>query len=266
KLTGITGTNGKTTIATLLYEMFKKAGYKVGLISTMNIKVDETVYPTLLTTPDSLTINKSFKKMNEEGVEYCFMEVSSHGIAHQRTAGLKFDGWIFTNLTHDHLDYHKDFKEYRDVKKSFFDTLPKTAFALSNIDDKNGDFMLQNCKADKKTYALKSVADYKAKILENGFGGMLLSVDGNEVWTKLMGDFNAYNLLAVYAAADLLGLEEIENLKFLSELQSVEGRFEYFISPVEKVTAIVDYAHSPDALKNVLHTLNSIRTRNERLI
>lgn len=204
--------------------------------------------------------------MNEEGVEYCFMEVSSHGIAQKRTAGLKFAGGIFTNLTHDHLDYHKDFKEYRDVKKSFFDTLPKTAFALSNIDDKNGDFMLQNCKADKKTYALKSVADYKAKILENGFGGMLLSVDGNEVWTKLMGDFNAYNLLAVYAAADLLGLEEIENLKFLSELQSVEGRFEYFISPVEKVTAIVDYAHSPDALKNVLHTLNSIRTRNERLI
>lgn len=204
--------------------------------------------------------------MNEEGVEYCFMEVSSHGIAQKRTAGLKFAGGIFTNLTHDHLDYHKDFKEYRDVKKSFFDTLPKTAFALSNIDDKNGDFILQNCKADKKTYALKSVADYKAKILENGFGGMLLSVDGNEVWTKLMGDFNAYNLLAVYAAADLLGLEEIENLKFLSELQSVEGRFEYFISPVEKVTAIVDYAHSPDALKNVLHTLNSIRTRNERLI
>ena len=266
KLTGITGTNGKTTIATLLYEMFKKAGYKVGLISTMNIKVDETVYPTLLTTPDSLTINKSLKKMNEEGVEYCFMEVSSHGIAQKRTAGLKFAGGIFTNLTHDHLDYHKDFKEYRDVKKSFFDTLPKTAFALSNIDDKNGDFMLQNCKADKKTYALKSVADYKAKILENGVGGMSLSVDGNEVWTKLMGDFNAYNLLAVYAAADLLGLEEIENLKFLSELQSVEGRFEYFISPVEKVTAIVDYAHSPDALKNVLHTLNSIRTRNERLI
>lgn len=266
KLTGITGTNGKTTIATLLYEMFKKAGYKVGLISTMSIKVDETVYPTSLTTPDSLTINKSLKKMNEEGVEYCFMEVSSHGIAQKRTAGLKFAGGIFTNLTHDHLDYHKDFKEYRDVKKSFFDTLPKTAFALSNIDDKNGDFMLQNCKADKKTYALKSVADYKAKILENGFGGMLLSVDGNEVWTKLMGDFNAYNLLAVYAAADLLGLEEIENLKFLSELQSVEGRFEYFISPVEKVTAIVDYAHSPDALKNVLHTLNSIRTRNERLI
>lgn len=266
KLTGVTGTNGKTTVASLLYELFTKAGFKVGLISTVTIKIAGEDFSTKLTTPDSLTINKYLKKMNEAGVEFCFMEASSHGIAQSRTAGLRFVGGIFTNLSHEHLDYHKNFAEYRNVKKSFFDQLTKSAFALTNTDDKNGDIMLQNTKAIKKTYALKSVADYKAKILENSFRGMLLKINGNEVWTKLIGDFNAYNLLAIYAAADLLGLEELENLKYLSELEAVEGRFEYFISEKKHITAIVDYAHTPDALKNVLQTINSIRTNNEELI
>lgn len=266
KLTGVTGTNGKTTIATLLHEVFTKAGYKVGLISTVNIKVGTHEIASKLTTPDSLTINKYLKKMNDAGAEYCFMEVSSHGIAQKRTAGLKFAGGIFTNLSHDHLDYHKTFSEYRNVKKSFFDELPKQAFALVNVDDKNGNFMLQNTKAKKRTYALKSAADYKAKILEGGFQGQLLNIDGQEVWSKLIGGFNSYNLLAIYAAADLLGLDAIDNLKQLSALDAVEGRFEYFKSPKKSIVAIVDYAHSPDALKNVLHAINDIRTKNERLI
>lgn len=265
QLIGVTGTNGKTTVATLLYKLFRKAGYKVGLISTVVIKLDDQEFPTRLTTPDSLTINSYLKKMNEEGMEYCFMEVSSHGIDQKRTAGLTFAGGIFTNLTQDHLDYHKTFEEYRNVKKKFFDELPKSAFALSNIDDRNGQFMLQNTKARIRTYALKSAADYRAKILEGSFQGMLLNITGQEVWTQLIGEFNAYNLLAIYATADLLGLDKVENLKYVSELDAVEGRFEYFISPVQKVTAIVDYAHTPDALKNVLQTINQIRTKTENL-
>ncbi len=266
ELVGVTGTNGKTTVATLLYELFRLAGYKVGLISTVVIKIDTQEYPAKLTTPDSLIINHYLKLMSDAGVEYCFMEASSHGIAQKRTAGLHFVGGIFTNLTHDHLDYHKTFAAYRNVKKSFFDGLPKTAFALTNADDKNGAFMLQNTKAASKSYALKSVADYKAKILENSFEGMLMNIDGHEVWTKLIGNFNAYNLLAIYAAADLLGLKKEEALRHLSEIHAVEGRFEYFISPQQKITAIVDYAHTPDALKNVLQTINAIRTKNEILI
>jgi UDP-N-acetylmuramoyl-L-alanyl-D-glutamate--2,6-diaminopimelate ligase len=203
--------------------------------------------------------------MNLEGVEYCFMEVSSHGIHQNRAEGLRFEGGIFTNLSHDHLDYHKTFAEYRDVKKSFFDKLPKQAFALVNIDDKNGLVMLQNTKARKFTYALKTYADYKAQILENQFGGLLLKINDNEVWTRLIGAFNAYNLLAIYATADLLGLDNVENLRLISELESVSGRFQYLISD-ENITAIVDYAHTPDALKNVLETINSIRTNNEELI
>jgi len=193
------------------------------------------------------------------------MEVSSHGIHQKRTEGLEFTGGIFTNLTHDHLDYHKTFAEYKDTKKSFFDHLPKQAFALVNIDDKNGLVMLQNTKAKKFTYALKTYADYKAQILENQFGGLLLKFNENEVWTRLIGSFNAYNLLAIYAAADLLGLEKVENLRLISELESVAGRFQYIVSD-ENITAIVDYAHTPDALKNVLETINSIRTNNEDLI
>jgi UDP-N-acetylmuramoyl-L-alanyl-D-glutamate--2,6-diaminopimelate ligase len=265
KLIGVTGTNGKTTIATLLYQLFKKAGFKVGLLSTVRIMVDNKEYKATHTTPDSLTINKYLEEMNLEGVEFCFMEVSSHGIHQNRTEGLHFEGGIFTNLTHDHLDYHNTFAEYRDVKKSFFDNLSKQAFALVNIDDKNGLVMLQNTKARKFTYALKTYADYKAQILENQFGGLLLKVNESEVWTRLIGSFNAYNLLAIYATADLLGLEKFENLRLLSELESVAGRFQYLISD-ERITAIVDYAHTPDALKNVLETINSIRTNNEELI
>jgi UDP-N-acetylmuramoyl-L-alanyl-D-glutamate--2,6-diaminopimelate ligase len=265
KLIGVTGTNGKTTIATLLYQLFKKAGYKVGLLSTVKIMVDEKVYKATHTTPDSITINKYLKEMNDEGVEFCFMEVSSHGIHQHRTEGLRFEGGVFTNLSHDHLDYHETFVEYRDVKKSFFDNLPKGAFAIVNVDDKNGLVMLQNTKARKYTYALKSYADYKAQILENQFGGLLLKVNDSEVWTRLVGNFNAYNVLAIYAVAELLGLEKVEILRLISELESVSGRFQYLISD-EKITAIVDYAHTPDALQNVLETINSIRTKNESLI
>jgi UDP-N-acetylmuramoyl-L-alanyl-D-glutamate--2,6-diaminopimelate ligase len=227
--------------------------------------VDNKEYQTSHTTPDSLTINKYLQLMNDEGVEFCFMEVSSHGIHQSRTEGLHFIGGIFTNLSHDHLDYHKSFAEYRDVKKAFFDGLPKTAFALVNTDDKNGLVMLQNTLAKKHTYALKTYADYKAQILENQFGGLLLKLNDNEVWSRLIGSFNAYNLLAIYATAELLGLENNESLRLISELENVSGRFEYFISD-EKITAIVDYAHTPDALKNVLETINSIRTKNEELI
>ncbi|MEZ4801865.1 MAG: UDP-N-acetylmuramoyl-L-alanyl-D-glutamate--2,6-diaminopimelate ligase [Gelidibacter sp.] len=265
KLVGVTGTNGKTTVATLLYQLFKKAGFKVGLLSTVKIMVDNTEHKATHTTPDSLTINKYLEMMNSEGVEFCFMEVSSHGIHQNRTEGLKFEGGIFTNLSHDHLDYHETFAEYRDVKKSFFDNLPKDAFALVNIDDKNGLVMLQNTRARKFTYALKTYADYKSQILENQFGGLLLKINDNEVWTRLIGNFNAYNILAIYAAAELLGLEKVENLRLISELESVSGRFQYLISD-EKITAIVDYAHTPDALQNVLETINSIRTKNEELI
>lgn len=265
KLVGVTGTNGKTTIASLLYQLFTKAGYKVGLLSTVQILVGDEVYKATHTTPDSLSINYYLKLMNDAGVEYCFMEVSSHGIAQHRTSGLNFTGGIFTNLSHDHLDYHNSFAEYRDVKKRFFDELPSTAFALVNADDKNGPVMIQNTKARKYTYALKSYADYKARILENEFSGLLLKLNEQEVWTKLIGTFNAYNILAIFAASELLGLKTIESLRLISELTSVAGRFQYFISET-KVTAIVDYAHTPDALENVLQTINSIRTKNEELI
>ena len=265
KLVGVTGTNGKTTVASLLYQLFKKAGYKVGLLSTVKIMVDSKEYKATHTTPDSITINKYLKQMNTEGVEFCFMEVSSHGIHQHRTEGLRFEGGIFTNLTHDHLDYHKTFAEYRDVKKSFFDALPEKAFALVNSDDKNGLVMLQNTKARKYTYALKTYADYKSQILENQLGGLLLKINDAEVWTRLIGNFNAYNILAIYATADLLGLESVEILRLISELESVSGRFQYMVSN-QKITAIVDYAHTPDALKNVLETINSIRTKNEELI
>lgn len=265
KLVGITGTNGKTTISSLLYQLFKKAGYKVGLISTVKILVDEVEYVATHTTPDSLTINYYLSEMNKAGVEFCFMEVSSHGIHQKRTEALHFVGGIFTNLSHDHLDYHASFAEYRDVKKSFFDFLPKSAFAITNIDDKNGSLMLQNTKARKLTYALKTYADFKATVLENQLSGLLLKINNNEVWVKLIGTFNAYNLLAIYGAAVQLGLDELEVLRLLSELESVSGRFQFVVSD-SKITAIVDYAHTPDALENVLNTINDIRTKNEQLI
>ena len=265
QLVGITGTNGKTTIASLLYQLFKKAGYKVGLISTVKIMVDEVEHKATHTTPDSLTINHYLNAMIAAGVDYCFMEVSSHGIHQKRTEGLHFVGGVFTNLSHDHLDYHATFSEYRDVKKAFFDNLPKTAFALTNVDDKNGLVMLQNSLARKLTYALKTYAIYKAQILENQLSGLLLKINENEVWVRLIGTFNAYNLLAIYGTAVELGLESLEVLRLLSELESVSGRFQFIVSN-EKITAIVDYAHTPDALENVLNTINDIRTKNEQLI
>lgn len=265
KLVGITGTNGKTTIASLLYQLFKKAGFKVGLISTVKIMVDDVEYKATHTTPDSLTINHYLNEMVSMGCDYCFMEVSSHGVHQKRTEGLTFAGGVFTNLTHDHLDYHNSFAEYRDVKKSFFDNLPKTAFVLTNIDDKNGSVMMQNTNAKKLTYALKSYADYRAQILENQLSGLLLKINDNEVWVQLIGTFNAYNLLAIYGTAVELGLDKLEVLRLLSELESVSGRFQFIVSS-QKITAIVDYAHTPDALENVLKTINDIRTNNEQLI
>lgn len=265
KLVGVTGTNGKTTIASLLYQLFKKAGYKVGLLSTVKIMVDNETHTATHTTPDSLTLNYYLDQMIQEGCEFCFMEVSSHGIHQKRTDALRFVGGVFTNLSHDHLDYHNTFAEYRDVKKSFFDHLSKEAFALTNSDDKNGVVMLQNTKAKKCTYALKSYADYKAQILENQISGLLLKVNDNEVWVKLIGSFNAYNLLAIYGVAIELGIDKVEALRLLSELESVSGRFQFIISD-SKITAIVDYAHTPDALENVLNTIENIRTKNEQLI
>jgi UDP-N-acetylmuramoyl-L-alanyl-D-glutamate--2,6-diaminopimelate ligase len=265
KLVGVTGTNGKTTIASLLYQLFKKAGYKVGLLSTVKIMVDAEEFKATHTTPDSLTLNFYLDQMIQEGCEFCFMEVSSHGVHQKRTEALHFTGGVFTNLSHDHLDYHNTFAEYRDVKKSFFDNLPKAAFAITNIDDKNGLVMLQNTKAKKLTYALKSYADYKAQILENQLSGLLLKINDNEVWVKLIGSFNAYNLLAIYGVAVELGIENMEALRLLSELESVSGRFQFIVSDT-KITAIVDYAHTPDALENVLNTIEDIRTKNEQLI
>jgi len=265
QLVGVTGTNGKTTIATLLHTLFTSAGYSAGLLSTIKIVIGTTAQVATHTTPDSLAINKYLRQMVDAGVTYCFMEVSSHGIDQKRTAGLHFVGGIFTNLSHDHLDYHTSFKQYRDVKKSFFDSLPKSAFALTNADDKNGPVMLQNTKARKYTYGLKTIADYKAQILENQLQGLLLKINNQELWVKLIGNFNAYNLLAIYATAEKLGLKQLEILQLLSTLESVEGRFQYLVSE-GKITAIIDYAHTPDALKNVLETINAIRTGNEELI
>ena len=265
QLIGVTGTNGKTTVTTLLYKLFQKAGKPAGLISTIRICIGDEQYPATHTTPDSITINRMLKEMIDRGVNYCFMEVSSHGMAQGRSAGLSFKGGVFTNLTHDHLDYHGDFATYRDVKKSFFDQLGTSAFALYNADDKNGSVMVQNTAARKYSYALKTDADYKARIMENQFTGLMLQIDGHEVWTRLIGSFNAYNLLAIYAVSDLLGIEVQDNLRIMSELENVEGRFQHNLSK-GGVNAIVDYAHTPDALKNVLETINDIRTHNEQLI
>lgn len=265
KLVGVTGTNGKTTVASLLYQLFKKAGMEAGLLSTVKVMVGNTEFKATHTTPDSLTINKFLRAMVDAGVEYCFMEVSSHGIHQKRTEALHFTGGVFTNLSHDHLDYHKDFAEYRDVKKAFFDNLPKSAFALVNVDDRNGVVMLQNTKAKKYTYAAKTYADYKVQVLESQFTGQLLKINQQELWVRLIGGFNAYNLLAIYATADLLGMDNLEILQIMSVLESVTGRFQYLVSE-NNITVIVDYAHTPDALKNVLETINSIRTGNEEMI
>jgi UDP-N-acetylmuramoyl-L-alanyl-D-glutamate--2,6-diaminopimelate ligase len=262
KLVGITGTNGKTTTTTLLFNLFMKLGYKSGLLSTVVNKIGSRDIPATHTTPDPVALNELLNEMVEEGCTHCFMEVSSHAIHQHRISGLIFAGGVFTNITHDHLDYHSTFKEYIRVKKSFFDELPSSAFALSNVDDKNGMVMMQNTKASKHTFALKSPADFKVKVLENQFSGLVLNLCGTEVWSKLIGDFNAYNLVTVYAVSELLGEEKLEVLTALSALESVDGRFQYTTSN-GGITAIVDYAHTPDALENVLKTISSIRTRNE---
>ena len=262
KLVGITGTNGKTTTTTLLYHLFMDMGRAVGLISTVENKINEETIPTERTTPDPVSINKLLREMVEAGCEYCFMEVSSHAIHQKRVGHLHFYGGGFTNISREHLDYHKTFKEYLNVKKAFFDGLGESTFAVTNVDDKNGNVMLQNTAARKVTYGLKNVADYKAKVLENNFTGLVLSLEGTELYTRLIGDFNAYNILLVYAVAEQLEDNRIEILRVLSSLQPVEGRFEYFKSKTG-VIGIVDYAHTPDALENVLKTIHNIRTGNE---
>ncbi|MCW3078317.1 MAG: murE [Bacteroidetes bacterium] len=265
KLVGITGTNGKTTTVTLLFNLFRSLGYSVGLLSTVHNKINNTVIPATHTTPDALVLNELLSTMVEQGCEFAFMEVSSHAVVQNRVAGISFTGAVFSNITHDHLDYHKTFAEYIKAKKKFFDNLPNTAFALTNRDDKNGSVMLQNTKANTYTYGLRNVADYKCKIIENHLNGLLLNIDGQEVWVKLIGTFNAYNVLAVYAAAVLLKQDKTNILTALSNLNSVEGRFQYIKSP-NGVIGIVDYAHTPDALKNVLETIKDIRTGNEQVI
>lgn len=265
KLVGVTGTNGKTTTTSLLYHLFEQAGYATGLLSTIVVKYLEKEYSATHTTPDPLQINAYLKAMVDAGVEVCFMEVSSHGIAQDRIKGLVFTGGVFTNLTHDHLDYHKSFSAYRDVKKEFFDALPKSAFALTNADDKNGAYMVQNCIAKQYTFGLNTYADFQAKVLETQFTGMLLMINQQEVWTSLVGQFNASNLLVVYAVAQQLGLDEMETLSIISALKNVKGRFQTYTTP-NNATVIVDYAHTPDALENVLNTISKIRTKNETLI
>lgn len=265
KVVGVTGTNGKTTIATLLHSLFRSMGYKVGLLSTNCNYIDNEPVPSTHTTPDPVQIQQLMSRMVLVGCDYCFMEVSSHAIHQDRIAGILFDGGIFTNLSHDHLDYHKTFKEYRDAKKKFFDELPKNAFALTNRDDKNGAIMLQNTKARTLTYSSRSLADFRVKVLESHFDGMLLNLDEVEVWTHFVGNFNAMNLLAVYGAAYALGMNREEIMQGISMLRAVDGRFETLRSPMG-IFAVVDYAHTPDALKNVLESINEIRTGNETLI
>ncbi|MES2800348.1 MAG: UDP-N-acetylmuramoyl-L-alanyl-D-glutamate--2,6-diaminopimelate ligase [Bacteroidota bacterium] len=262
KLVGVTGTNGKTTTTTLLHALYTKLGFHVGLLSTVVNKIGNEAIPSTHTTPDPVTLNKLLADMVADGCSHCFMEVSSHAVHQNRIGGLHFAGGVFTNITHDHLDYHKTFAEYIKVKKTFFDHLGKSAFALVNADDKNGMVMLQNTKAEQHTFALKTQADYKAKVIENQFSGLVLTLNGTEVWTKLIGDFNAYNLLAVYGVSQLLGENSTEVLTAISTLESVEGRFQYIQSD-NGITAIIDYAHTPDALENVLKTIANIRTKNE---
>jgi UDP-N-acetylmuramoyl-L-alanyl-D-glutamate--2,6-diaminopimelate ligase len=262
KLVGITGTNGKTTTTTLLHKLFMELGHKSGLLSTVVNKIGNEEIPSTHTTPDPVALNELLYRMVEEGCEYCFMEVSSHSVSQHRIAGLEFAGAAFTNISHDHLDYHGTFKAYIEAKKGFFDMLPANAFALTNVDDKNGMVMLQNTKAKKYQYALKTPADFKAKVIENQFSGLVVNMAGTELWSRLIGDFNAYNLLTVYAISQLLEQDKIEVLTILSNLESVEGRFEYIRSN-GGITAIVDYAHTPDALENVLKTIANIRTKNE---
>jgi UDP-N-acetylmuramoyl-L-alanyl-D-glutamate--2,6-diaminopimelate ligase len=266
KLVGVTGTNGKTTIATLLFKLFTQLGYKCGLLSTVQNHIGETIIPATHTTPDAISLNALLKQMLYEGCTHVFMETSSHAIHQHRITALNFTGGIFSNITHDHLDYHKTFDEYIRVKKTFFDSMPSSAFAISNADDKRGAVMLQNTNASKFYYSLKTIADFKGRILENGLTGLLMTVNDQEVHFRLIGEFNAYNLLAVYGAAICMGEEKNQVLLLLSAMTGAEGRFEYYISPNEKVIGIIDYAHTPDALVNVLTTIQKLRKGYEQMI
>lgn len=266
KLVGVTGTNGKTTIATLLYKLFVSLGYSCGLISTVENRINGEIIPATHTTPDAVSLNALLQKMVEAGCTHVFMENSSHAIHQHRSTALQFAGALFSNITHDHLDYHKTFDEYIRVKKSFFDGLPAGAFAISNLDDKRGTVMLQNTAARKYYYSLKSLADFKGRILENGLTGLMMTINDQEVHFRLIGEFNAYNLLAVYGAAVCLGEDKHEVLRCLSLLTGAEGRFDYLVSAKDKVMAIVDYAHTPDALLNVLATIKKLRKGNEQVI
>ena len=265
KLVGVTGTNGKTTVATLLFDLYRKMGYSVGLLSTVNNRINNQAIPASHTTPDAISLNATLADMVEKGCDYCFMEASSHAIDQRRIAGLTFRGAVFTNISHDHLDYHKTFDAYIKAKKRLFDDMPSSGFALSNVDDRRGRVMLQNTKASKNTYALKSAAEFRAKLIANTLQGLEMEIDGKNVWFKLIGDFNAYNLLAVYAVAVLLGEDSDEVLTQLSLMEGAPGRFEQIITNAD-ITAIVDYAHTPDALKNVLETIDDLRTGNEKVI
>lgn len=266
KLVGVTGTNGKTTIATLLYKLFTCLGYKCGLLSTVENQIAGKPIPSTHTTPDAISLNALLKQMVDEGCHYAFMEVSSHAVHQRRIAGLEFTGALFSNITHDHLDYHKTFDEYIKAKKKFFDDLSSSAFAITNIDDKRGNVMLQNTIAKKYSYSLKTVADFKGKILENILTGLVMSINEQEVHFRLIGEFNAYNLLAVYGAAICLGEDKAHILQCLSNTTGAEGRFDYFISPKENVIGIIDYAHTPDALVNVLSTIKKLKQGHEQLI
>jgi UDP-N-acetylmuramoyl-L-alanyl-D-glutamate--2,6-diaminopimelate ligase len=260
KLVGVTGTNGKTTSVTLLHKLFRELGYHVGMISTVQNQIDEEVIPSTHTTPDAVSLNALLDKMVKAGCAYAFMEVSSHAMVQQRVAGITFAGGVFTNITHDHLDYHGTFDEYIKAKKSFFDILPKGAFALINADDKRGPVMVQNTKADVRYFSLRKVTDFKARLIDNTLQGLHLEIDGHEIWAKLIGAFNAYNLLGAYGVAVLLEEDPMEALTVLSSLDTAAGRFDYIVSETERITGIVDYAHTPDALENVLNTIQQIRT------
>ena len=266
KVVGVTGTNGKTTTVTLLYKLFEAMGYKSGLLSTVQNHIHDKAVPATHTTPDAVSIHGLLREMVNAGCKYAFMEVSSHAIHQHRIAGIRFAGGVFTNITHDHLDYHKTFDEYIRVKKQFFDDLPTDAFALTNVDDKRGVVMLQNTKAEKHTYSMRMPASIKGKVLENNLTGLIMSVDGHEAHFRLIGTFNAYNLLAVYGVAKLMGQDKMDVIDILSGLQGAVGRFETYMSPKERILGIVDYAHSPDALINVLATINQLRKGGQQLI
>jgi UDP-N-acetylmuramoyl-L-alanyl-D-glutamate--2,6-diaminopimelate ligase len=266
KLVGVTGTNGKTSVATLLYRLYRKLNFNVGLLSTVENKMNDETFVATHTTPDAIQLNQLLRKFVDSGCEYCFIEVSSHAVDQKRISGLKFEGAIFTNITHDHLDYHITFENYLKAKKAFFDNLPKSAFAITNSDDRNGMVMLQNCAAKKYSYSLKTNSDFKCKVIENSIFGLHLLIDGIEVHTSLIGEFNAYNITAVYAACNLLGVEKMKALELISELQPPSGRFQQILSKQEKILGIIDYAHTPDALKNVIHTIRSFKSDNQQLI